>query len=291
MVGDLSRNRQVFIMLVSVDDTNPFGTYRPGICLRTLYSTMEVHQHGWWGRRVYDLLRWVEWLFPSVYDEPIVDIERFGLRWRLYPKGNYTDKCLLSCFHKLEQIEISWIFERVKPGFILVDIGANCGFYTQRVAHALAGMGRVVAVEPHPEMLRRLRFNVELNFDSSVQILGCAVGDHSETTKLSLEGKNLGRTKVSSQGFIDVKMKTLLGILETEEIDRIDALKVDVEGFEDHVLEPFFAQAPDSILPELLIAEYAHSDHWKVDWLKLAMARGYRDQMHTPKGNIILTRE
>ena len=217
-------------------------------------------------------------------------MERFGLRWRLYRYGNRADTRLLLRPDTFEPTEVRAIIDLMKPGFTFIDVGANCGFYSLRIARALAGTGRVVAIEPHPVMRQRLAFNARVNSAFPVLVLGCALGDHTGKARL-LEGKgNLGRTRVSDQGSIDVEVRTLLDTVATAELHRIDAIKVDVEGFEDRILDPFFRHAPEFLLPRIVVAEHRWKNAWQTDWLRRAATRGYREQTRTRQGNVVLLR-
>ena len=277
-------------MSILVDDTSPFGRYGPGILHRRFHASMnQIYKAGWLGRRVFGRLRWLERLCLS-RTRDIVDVERFGLNWRLYRRGNVSDSRLLLRPDAFEPIEIGTVLDRVEPGFVFVDIGANCGFYSLRVARALAGAGRVIAIEPHPGVRRRLEFNAGLNSDCDIRILGCAVGDRNGTAALAEGKRNLGETRVSDGGSIAVEMRTLLDIVADEKLERIDAIKVDVEGFEDRVLAPFFREAPESLLPRTIVAERLWSDSWETDWTAHAATHGYRELDRTRHGNVILTR-
>ena len=280
-------------MPILVDDVSPFGTYAAGPVRRYVYAAMnEIYKAGWLGRRVFGRLRWLDRHLWS--DKAgIVDVERFGLRWRLYQRGNVADSRLLLRPDGFEPAEIASIINSIVPGFTFIDVGANCGFYSLRIALATSGLegGRIIAIEPHPGMRRRLEFNVKLNGALGVNILGCALGDHNGTAKL-LEGeRNVGESRISEQGSIEVETHTLLDIFETENLERIDAIKVDVEGFEDRVLYPFFSEALDHILPRVIVAEHSWSGAWKSDWLPHASARGYRERTRTRLGNVILIRD
>lgn len=278
-------------MAISVDDSSPFGRHSPGRFRRGFHRlTNHVYKAGWLGRRAFGRLRWMERLWPTGSGE-ILDVDRFGLHWRLYGQGNVADARLLLRPDAFEPAEIAFILESVRPGYTFIDIGANCGFYTLRVAHAIAGKGgRVIAVEPHPQMRRRLAFNAALNSASDVVILSCAVGDRCGMARL-LEGqRNLGESRVSDQGSIEVEIRTLENIVTAEKLQRVDAIKVDVEGLEDRVLDPFFRTAPDSLLPRAVVAEYRWSESWRTNWLLSATARGYRERLRTRQGNVILTR-
>ncbi len=277
-------------MAVPVDDSSAFGHYAPGPLRRRFHASMNrIYKVGWPGRRLFGRLRWLERLCSSGTRE-IVDVERFGLRWRLYRRGNVADSRLLLRPDAFEPVEIKSITDLAEPGCTFVDIGANCGFYALRLARAATGKGRVIAIEPHPEMRRRLAYNAQLNSAYPIRILGCAVGDRPGNGKLLEGDRNLGETRVSDEGSIDVEIRTLLDIAAAEKLDRIDAVKVDVEGFEDRVLEPFLRDAPERLLPRLIVAERLWSGAWEADWLSRAADRGYRERTRTRQGNLILDR-
>ena len=273
-------------MTATVDDSSPFGTYRPNSFQRRLYRFMDrLYSYGWAGKRIFGRLRWLDRLVAS---GEIADVERFGLRWRLYRRGNVSDSRLLLRPGSFDPVEINLLLQRVRPGFAFVDVGANCGFYAVRVS---AAGGRVVAVEPHPQMFRRLRFNIALNPECPVRLLQCAVGDRQGDIGIAEDSRNLGRTRIDDTGAIRAEMRPLLGILRDEGIARLDALKVDVEGFEDRVLAPFLEESPDGLLPATIVAEHTWSDHWAEDWRRAAGERGYREWARTPTGNVILIRD
>lgn len=279
-------------MPIRIDNSTPFGAYAPNYIRRQFHAVMnETYKAGWLGRRTFGRLRSLERLLWSD-NAGIVDVERFGLRWRLYQQGNVSDSRLLLRPDNFEPTEVASIVDLVTPHFTFIDIGANCGFYSLRVAHAVArfGTGRIVAIEPHPKLRQRLAFNVKLNRASEILILSCAIGDRNGAGRLLEREGNLGETHVSEQGSIEVTLRTLLDVVEVEKLDRIDAIKVDVEGFEDRVLDPFLRDAPDFVLPRVIVAEHHWSRNWQSDWLSRAGGRGYRENTRTRLGNLILER-
>lgn len=240
---------------------------------------------GWLGRRLFGRLRRLE---PFLFGETIVDTQRFGLRWRLYQADNGGEKVVLLRPHRWERVEQGWILDCARSNFAFIDIGANCGVYALRAARA-AKEGKIVAIEPNPTVLARLRFNARLNPDYPVRILGCAVGDRTGTARFSApEALDLGR--VTCDGPMEVEMRTLLDILKAEGFEKLDALKVDVEGYEDRVLAPFLAEAPDRLLPRIIVVEHVTGHRWQIDWIVQATKRGYRERDRTGK-NLLFVRE
>lgn len=273
-------------MTALVDDSSRFGTYRPNAAQRRLYRLMPaLYRGGWTGKRIFGRLRWLDRKLAS---RGIADVERFGLRWRLYRTGNVSDSRLLLRPDSFDPVETDLLLRRVRPGFAFVDVGANCGFYAIRIA---AAGGRVIAVEPHPEMFRRLQFNAGLNPGHALRLLQCAVGDRPGEIGIVEDSRNLGRTRIDGTGAIRTEMRPLLDIVRAEGLDRLGALKVDVEGFEDRVLAPFLEEAPDGLLPDVIVAEHTWSGNWAQDWRQAAGARGYRERTRTPTGNVILVRD
>ena len=65
-------------------------------------------------------------------------------------------------------------------------------------------------------------------------------------------------------------MITLNEFISQKSIKNIDALKIDVEGYEDRVLMPFFKNSPVTLLPKLVIIEHSSLNEWKenvINWM------------------------
>ncbi len=169
---------------------------------------------------------------------------------------------------------------RIKPGFVFLDIGANIGAYGLFVAARAGHEARILCVEPQPDVYDRLVFNVGLNPFATVKAIDCAVADKAGELTLFLEPSNSGETSMKIVGSggasaIRVPATTLLDLVTREGYDHIDAVKLDVEGAEDVILEPFLREAPRRLWPDLLIVEDG-SGRWQVDIAKLVVEAGYR---------------
>jgi hypothetical protein len=76
--------------------------------------------------------------------------------------------------------------------------------------------------------------------------------------------------------------------LKSQNINKIDALKIDIEGFEDRALFPFFDEAPESLWPTCIVIE-PNSTSWEKDILSRLETLGYARTGKT-RGNVILNR-
>jgi FkbM family methyltransferase len=113
------------------------------------------------------------------------------------------------------------------PGMRVADVGANIGYYMLLAASRVGSTGRVACFEPEPDNLVELERNVRVNHLENVEVFPVAVGAEDGTASLN-PGMN---GTVAADGVISVPLRRLDSVL-----DRIDFLKVDVEGYEGHVL-------------------------------------------------------
>lgn len=185
-----------------------------------------------------------------------------------------------------------------RVGATFVDLGANCGFYTQNF---LAGEGQnrqVLAIEPNPSMCKRITANVTLlkqeqpENDTKLILECCAIGNSDGEAELDLTDGVGGATIVGEKNTntITVKIEKLTNILKKHGIDKIDVLKVDIEGYEDVALVPFFTQADPHLFPKNIIIEHTGSENWKEDLFAVLKDKGYAIMGKT-RGNLLLTKQ
>jgi FkbM family methyltransferase len=124
----------------------------------------------------------------------------------------------------------------VRPGATVVDVGANIGVYSIESALAVGPKGRVVSIEAAPGHVQKLRENVDLNRMTNVVVVETALGAAPGEGRLSLpDGDNLGMFTLGSvsgsQSHI-VAVRTLDDVLGELGVDRVDFVKIDIEGSE-----------------------------------------------------------
>lgn len=259
------------------NETVPFGTFRPDPRLERLLSITQTCGQGWLSRRLAFALRA---LGVALLKGKPADVERMGARFRLYPDRNVCEKRILFTPDYFDRTEREFLASRIVPNFVFLDIGANVGGYSMAMA-ALAGPGaRILAVEPQPRIFERLVFNIRQNPFGTVKAVDCAVADRNGEVTLFIDPRNQGESSVkivgsTGQTQLKVLSHTLLDLVTQEGFDHVDAIKIDVEGAEDLILEPYFREAPEALWPKAILMENSVGV-WQIDLPALLNAKGYR---------------
>lgn len=125
----------------------------------------------------------------------------------------------------------------IRPGAVVLDVGANIGTYTVPLARLVGPSGRVVAFEPNRPTCACLRQNVRQNHLRNVHIVRAAVGECPGQAELVVNRANFGEVHLAptSGGNGDrttVVVTTLDSEVERLKLPRVDYIKIDVEGFE-----------------------------------------------------------
>ena len=136
---------------------------------------------------------------------------------------------------------VSLLSKRVKPGSTVMDIGAHIGYYTLILSRLVGPTGRVFSFEPVPINFRFLCDNISLNNCANVQPINRAVTNAHQQIAFEMPEDDPLPGTVS---FVESNVRGNLTVeaVSLDELflsvpDRIDFLKVDVEGAEDKVLE------------------------------------------------------
>jgi len=183
------------------------------------------------------------------------------------------------------------------PDSVFVDIGANSGYFTQILSLSMPADGKVLALEPNPQMVERLRGNLDLvpnakrKETANIAIVESAVGAENGEAQLMLpSGPNSfgGAYIDDTEEGITVKISTLMDILTGAGVSHISALKIDIEGHEDKALKPFLDAAPRDMLPRAIVIEHTSNEEWENDILPLLAKAGYVETGRT-RGNALLS--
>jgi|tagenome__1003787_1003787.scaffolds.fasta_scaffold20988718_4 FkbM family methyltransferase len=221
-----------------------------------------------------------------------VIVNRGGLRWSLnLAEGIDFSIYLLGAF---EPSTASTIQKLVKPGDVAFDIGANIGAHTLGIARAVGPEGRVFAFEPTDFAFEKLQLNLGLNPDlaartiaSQILLVASASNNHSQPPEIyaswplentgAVHPKHRGRLATTRNAHVD----TLDDFAVRHSIDRVDFIKIDVDGHELPVLRGGL-HLLTSLHPVLLVemSPYVHAEEQNsfADLVALLRDAGYAIQ-------------
>ena len=263
-----------------MDKQQPWGHYAPrGLTALSLSLQSKILSR----RMKRRAIRWK--LLPSVYD-----VSRFRLKLRCRAADNFTEWSIL--FNQSSKPEMEHLLPELVAGDTFIDIGANCGLFSLTASRIVGAGGRVVAIEPNPAMIERLRFNIGANGFDNATIVETAVGESIGEATFYLIERQLGESRLLRNGggrTITVSVKPLTDICAELAITRLGAIKIDVEGYEDRALLPFFRSAPKSLWPRAILMEISNSRFWGEDCLHHLREVGFEIKWQS-KRDVLLTR-
>src|SRR5450631_2307746 len=152
----------------------------------------------WLGLRLAILLRRI--VTMRLPGDSGLDIERWGLRMRLHPRRNGCEKGLLftpQMFEVRERAELATEIKKVGAAgrpFVFIDIGANVGLFSLFVASCAARNATILAFEPEPENVRRLKFNIDANPGLPIRVFPFALAEKEGSVLLEVDCRDRGGT-------------------------------------------------------------------------------------------------
>jgi FkbM family methyltransferase len=169
--------------------------------------------------------------------------------WRIYPQPLVVKSCD-GFFVKVKLCDpedlcylcpqVSWephndrhvFVSHLREGMTVMDVGANWGLYSLLISRAVGPSGKVYAFEPVPEIFARLKEHIALNNATNVIPVPIALSDEKGVAKMSVRGGGSSFFRHLSNEFVEVQVERLDDFVEREGIERVDAIKIDVEGAE-----------------------------------------------------------
>lgn len=226
-----------------------------------------------------------------------VDTTVWDHRLRLFPTGNLAEGRILFMPRQWDPVERAALARHLEEGSVFVDVGANAGGYVWWVRSAAGESATILAVEPDPELCAQLRFNLRANDARNVRLVQAAAGAEEGSRELHIDLRNRGRSTLLADGGADgeaaraevVSVRPLADLVREAGLERIDALKIDIEGLEPPVLGHFFDTAEETLWPRVLMTEIRDTpDHRALD--AHLRTTGYDARVRTGR-NVIWIRE
>jgi FkbM family methyltransferase len=265
----------------------PFGAFTPNAAQQAIISLVQR------SRLKRGAFRPMMSRLVNLFRAGPVDVQYQGASFRFYHQLSATERgALFNPDYNID--ELDFLRSHTPPGGIFIDVGANVGTYAMALARHIGPSGTVIAIEPHPVTHARLAFNRSASDFGQVVLVAAAAGPADGELMIETDGDNLGASHIVSgepgDGAFKVPSRRLQQILEEAGVARVDALKIDVEGFEDRVLTGFFKESPVSLWPAAVVIEHLSQDEWLDDCIADMLARGYVATGKT-RSNTLLVRK
>ena len=139
--------------------------------------------------------------------------------------------------------KVSWVCSRlVKSGDTVLDIGANIGLVTMHLSSLVGNLGKVHSFEPNPYLNTNIEQAIAYNRITNVRLHKIGLGEFDQELRLSVPVGNTGAASFVPDGslaeslLIRVPVRPLTDVASEEKIEKIDFIKIDVEGYEPQVL-------------------------------------------------------
>jgi len=153
------------------------------------------------------------------------------------------------CFHYFEPVDVEAFRTFIKQDATVIDVGANIGQYSLLASKLMGQTGEIYAFEPSVDIQPKLKRNIDLNNFENIEVIPCAVAATSGVMKFypANEVANQGvgslmpvqeyRSNIRSNEGVDVDVMSLDDFCGARGIEKVDVLKIDVEGFDLEVLK------------------------------------------------------
>lgn len=167
----------------------------------------------------------------------IREVTRHGINYRL----DISDMVDWYIYFGFKQSAHLQLYKCIKPNHVIIDVGANIGLVSLKSSKLTSASGAVHSFEPDPINFERLTKNIELNNFSNITSNRLGLGDINGAFELeTIDENNLGMHRIALQGAkqnsTQITVITLDEYLDNNTLERVDIIKIDVEGFEMKVL-------------------------------------------------------
>lgn len=172
----------------------------------------------------------------------------------VHPEGDQVISPRLRAEGIWEPYETQLLLALLQPGDVLVDVGANIGYFSLIAAAAVGEQGRVIAFEPHATNFDLLQRNVALNdFASRIECVCAGLSDRAGAGALYVSAENSGDHQIYAG--VEQRRSAAIKLLRgadflRDRLPRIDVVKIDTQGSEARVvtgLLPLLQQAGDNL--------------------------------------------
>ena len=128
----------------------------------------------------------------------------------------------------------------IKPGMNIVDIGANIGLHSIIFSNIVGNEGKVYSFEPEKALFQAINETIKINNLNNVKAYNIALGEKAQNKLLYRSAFNSGDNRLAKENSLSLMEGAVVSVERLDKIlcnKRVDFVKMDVQGWEIHVLE------------------------------------------------------
>jgi FkbM family methyltransferase len=182
--------------------------------------------------------------FLDMTKERIIDIN--GHKFATIPNDKGISEELLM-FKTHEPLSTNLFRKILKQGMTCLDVGSNIGYYVCLENKIVGKNGKIIAIEPSPINFKYLQKNVNLQNTTNIELFNFACGKKNGKIDFLVSNRS-NWSRVASDDLIDAPPDTILetislpikkldSFIHEQGINKLDFVRMDVEGYELNILE------------------------------------------------------
>ncbi|GBG57998.1 methyltransferase [Sporomusaceae bacterium FL31] len=185
---------------------------------------------------------------------------KYGDYFWLNDEG-YIDKCIKET-GIFEPHSTNVVKKLIKQGDVVLDVGANIGYYTVLLSRLAGDSGKVISFEPTHHYREILKANIKANNIKNCTIMDFGLSKNNDECEISIGQSSATMHWVDDSSPLKTEkivLKKLDEIAEKLGVNRIDFIKIDVDGHE----PAFFEGAWRSIekFKPIIMLEVNHANY------------------------------
>jgi FkbM family methyltransferase len=185
-----------------------------------------------------DFVNYFDFYFDGVIPDPENEVHYENPRW--HTPRHWGHPLYFTSFAESEEVMALYLEHgNLKSGDIVFDLGAYCGLTALAFAEKVGPSGHVFAFEPDPANFAALQKNLERYAPANITAENAAIWKEAGQIQFQAEGtvaSTIGSLSPRTNATVPVRCIRLADYLASKKIDRLDLIKMDVEGAETEIL-------------------------------------------------------
>ena len=178
--------------------------------------------------------------------------------------------------------KVTWVCQRIlRPGDIMIDVGANVGLISIIAARLVGKTGTIHSFEPQPSLLDLFQQSIKANLYNQIILHPVGLSDRNGKMSLKVPKNNYGKGSLSrdypAAETIEIPIFKLSEYMKKYQLESIRLMKIDVEGHETQVIKGAL-ELFKKVTPEVIIFEFNEKNKkllWKNDIIQILHSIGY----------------